>query len=76
MFQRAEPDEPGLGVTMLTSSRARSAHPVMPLGLPSRTTSTTTESVTMPWLGPAFQSGATRPASTRRVTSGSSEKWT
>ena len=49
MFQRAEPDEPGLGVTMLMSSLERGRpSPVMPFGLPSRTTSTTTESVTMP----------------------------
>ena len=76
MFQRAAPEEPGLGVTMPTPSLARSSQPLMFLGLPSRTTSTTTESVTMPLLGPAFQSLATRPSSTRRVTSGVREKCT
>ena len=48
----------------------------MPLGLPLRVMKTTTESLTKPLLGPAFQSASTRPASTRRVMSGSSEKAT
>ncbi len=45
-------------------------------GLPLRVTKTTTESSTMPLYSFWFQSSATRPASTRRVMSGSSEKWT
>ena len=45
-------------------------------GLPLRTTNTTTESSTMPLYSFWFQSSATRPASTRRFMSGSSEKWT
>ena len=77
MFQRAAPDEPGLGVTISTSGLARSSHDSMPSGLPLRTTKTTTEEVAMPLVGVAsFQSSATRPSSTSRVTSVSSEKWT
>ena len=41
-----------------------------------RTTITTTESDTMPLVAPAFQSSATSPALTSRVTSPSSEKFT
>ena len=41
----------------------------MPLGLPSRTPKTTTERDTTPLFSPASQSSATRPSSTRRVTS-------
>ena len=48
----------------------------MPLGLPLRTTMVTTEPNGTPWCGPAFQSEATSPAPTSRVTSGSSEKFT
>jgi len=45
----------------------------MPLGLPLRVMKTTTESLTIPLRGPAFQSESTSPASTRRVMSGSSD---
>src|SRR5215208_5937702 len=45
-------------------------------GLPLRTTNETTDVVTSPSLGPLFQSGATRPASTSRVMSGSVENVT
>jgi hypothetical protein len=46
------------------------------LGLPLRTTKTTTDWVQMPLVSLFFQSSLTSPASTRRVTSGSREKWT
>jgi hypothetical protein len=45
-------------------------------GLPLRTTNATTEVVTRPLFGPAFQSSETIPGSTRRVMSGSTEKLT
>ncbi len=45
-------------------------------GLPLRTMKTTTESVTMPLYSFWFQLLSTRPASTRRVMSGSSENST
>ena len=45
-------------------------------GLPLRTTIVTTEPKGMPLWGPAFQPASTRPASTSRVTSGSTEKLT
>ena len=48
----------------------------MPFGLPLRTAKTTTESVRIPLCSSAFQSGATMPAFTRRVMSGSSENST
>ena len=48
----------------------------MPLGLPLRVTIVTTEPNGMPLCSPAFQSAATRPASTSRVMSGSTEKLT
>ena len=46
------------------------------LGLPGRTASTTTLSVTMPFDGPLFQSEATMLALTRRSMSGESENAT
>ena len=73
MFQRAEPEEPGLGVMISTPSSTRSSQVSMPSGLPLRTTKTTTEEVAMPLVSLSFQSSATRPSSTRRVTSPSSE---
>lgn len=63
-------------MTTFTSGRARSSQPVMPSGLPGRTTSTTTDLVTMPLWAPFFQSWETRPLSTRRVMSDDSEKCT
>ena len=48
----------------------------MSFGLPLRVTIVTTEPNGMPLCSPAFQSSATRPASTSRVTSGSTEKFT
>ena len=76
MFQRAEPDEAGFGVTIRTPGLVRSSQPWMFFGFPSGTTRTTTESETMPLVGPDFQSSATSPASTSRFTSPSSEKLT
>ena len=76
MFQRAEPDEPGLGVTISTPGWMRSSHESMFLGLPGRTAMTTTDEVTVPPLAPSAQVSSTRPASTRRVTSLESEKCT
>ena len=51
MFQRAEPEEPGLGVMISTPGLTRSSQVSMPSGLPSRTTKTTTEEVAMPLVG-------------------------
>ena len=76
VFQRAEPEEAGFGVMILMPGLIRSSQPLMLLGLPLRTAMTTTESATMPLVGPAFQLGSTRPALTSRVTSGSREKLT
>src|SRR5436309_7475450 len=70
MFQRALPDVEGLGVITSTLGLIRSSHPVMCFGLPLRTTSTTTESVTMPLYWLAFHALETIPALTRRVISG------
>ena len=77
MFQRAEPDENGLGVSTCTPGLVRSSQVSMCLGLPLRTMNTTTEfgDEALVLVGvPACC--ATRPALTRRVTSGSSEKAT
>ena len=48
MFHRAEPDEAGFGVMTSTPGLTRSSHVLMLSGLPSRTTNTTTDEVTMP----------------------------
>src|SRR5438270_9963477 len=76
MFQRALPDVDGFGVTTSTPGLTRSSQPVMCLGLPLRTTRTTTESLTMPLYWPAFHEVGTIPALTSRVTSGVVEKAT
>ena len=76
MFHRAEPEDAGFGVTIRTSGLIRSSQPWMFFGFPFGTTMTTTESETMPLVGPDFQSSATSPALTSRVTSPSSEKLT
>ena len=76
MFQRADPEEAGLGVMILTSGFSRSSQPLIWSGLPFGTTITTTESETMPLVGPLFHESSTSPASTRRVTSPSREKLT
>src|ERR1700744_2770857 len=76
MFQRAEPDVAGFGVTTLTPGLIRSSHPVMCFGLPGRTIITTVESLTIPLVGPFAQSDETRPACTRRSMSGEVENAT
>ena len=47
-----------MGVTMPTPGLARSSQPVMPSGLPGRTTKTTTDCVQMPLVSLSFQSSA------------------
>src|SRR3954451_505099 len=75
-FHFAEPELNGFGVTTSTPGLRRSSHVVMCLGLPLRTTKVTTDEATMPLFWSSFQLESTRPASTRRVTSGSSENST
>ena len=75
-FHFAEPELNGLGVTTSTPGLSRSSQSLMPLGLPLRTTMVTTEPNGIPLCSLAFQSLSTSPASTRRVTSGSTEKLT
>src|SRR5690242_1840452 len=76
MFHRALPDVDGFGVITSTPGLIRSSQPVMCLGLPLRTTITTTESLDMPFAGLASQFLATIPSLTRRVMSGSVENAT
>src|SRR5215471_13108133 len=76
MFHRALPDVDGFGVITSTPDLIRSFQPVMCLGLPLRTTSTTAESLDIPFSGFAFQPEATIPSLTRRVMSGSVENAT
>src|SRR5436305_3667861 len=71
MFHRALPDVDGLGVITSTPGLIRSSQPVMCLGLPLRTTITTTESLEIPFSGLASQLLETIPALTRREMSGS-----
>ena len=75
-FQRAAPDDAGLGVTISMPGSIRSSQVSMPSGLPGRTAKTTTDDDTTPLFSPASQSSATRPSTTRRVTSLVTEKWT
>src|ERR1700751_5218316 len=70
MFQRALPEVDGFGVITSTPDLIRSSQPVMPLGLPLRTTTTTTESLENPFTGFASQFFETIPSLTRRVMSG------
>src|ERR1700693_289453 len=70
MFQRALPEVEGFGVITSTPGLTRSSQPLMCLGLPLRTTSTTTESLTIPLAALASQVLETMPAFTRRVMSG------
>jgi hypothetical protein len=76
MFQRAPPEVDGFGVITWTPGLIRSVQVLMPLGLPLRVAMETTESVTMPLVGLALQSSATRPALVSRVMSGSRENAT
>src|SRR5436305_11414010 len=76
MFQRALPEVDGFGVTTWTPGLIRSSQVVMFLGLPLRTTNTTTELLEMPFCGLAFQFEETRLSLTSRVMSGSVENAT
>src|SRR4051812_34212361 len=76
MFHLAEPEDSGLGVTILTPGLTRSSQPLMPSGLPLRTRKTTSESVRMPLVAVWSQLSGTLPASTSDATSGSSERCT
>src|ERR1700735_13559 len=76
MFHLALPELNGLGVITETPLLTRSAHVVMCLGLPLRTTNETIELVTKPLVAFLFQLGLTRPALTNLVISGVSEKLT
>src|ERR1700761_3662419 len=76
MFHRALPDVDGFGVITSTPGLTRSSHPVMCLGLPLRTTRTTTESLEKPLYGLASQLLETRLSLTSRVMSGVVEKAT
>src|ERR1700691_6535512 len=76
MFQRAEPEVAGFGVTTLMPGLIRSSQPVMCFGFPGRTIITTVESLTIPLVGPSAQFEATTPACTSRVMSGGVENAT
>ena len=76
MFHRALPDENGFGVKTFTPGLIRSGQSLMPFGLPLRTTSETTESVTKPCSGFESQSAATRFFLTSFVMSVNSENST
>src|SRR3954463_16733293 len=75
-FQRAPPDVNGLGVTICTPGLSRSVQVLSFFGLPSRTTKTTTERVTIPCHLSWLQFAGTSFFCTRDVTSGASEKAT
>jgi hypothetical protein len=51
MFHFADPDEDGFGVTIPTPGFTRSSQVLIPLGLPLRTTITTTDCVRTPLAG-------------------------
>src|SRR4051794_38957235 len=76
MFQRAPPEVNGFGVSTEMPGLTRSAQPLMPFGLPLRTTNTTSEFVTMPRKASLFHDADTRPALTSASTSVASEKLT
>ena len=75
-FQRAPPEVNGFGLMTWMPGLIRSAHVLMFFGLPSRTTNTTIESVTMPPNLSLFHVVLTRPACESTVTSGASERFT
>src|SRR4051794_9174738 len=75
-FQRAPPEVNGFALMTWVPGLIRSAHVLMPLGFPSRTTNTTIESVTMPPNLSLFQLVLTRPACESTETSGASERFT
>ena len=76
MFQRAPPDVNGFGVTTSTPGRMRSFQLLIFFGLPSRTTKTTTEFVTIPLYDCFFHAASTFPAATSSSTSGARESAT
>src|SRR5438270_2673822 len=76
MFHRALPDVDGFGVITSTPGLTRSSQPVMCLGLPLRTTMTTTESLEKPLYWLVSQLVETSLSLTRRVMSGVVEKAT
>src|SRR3569833_2996447 len=76
MFQRAPPEVDGMGVITWMPGLMRSGQSLRFFGLPLRVVMVTTESVMNPCWGLLFQSEATSPAFTSRVTSGSREKST
>src|SRR4029453_5785870 len=71
MFHLAPPEVNGLGSMTSTPGLTRSSQARMFLGLPLGTMKATPELVIMPLCSSAFQSLATRPASTSLVMSGS-----
>src|SRR5580692_11482812 len=75
-FHLALPELNTFGVMTCTPGFTRSAHVVMCLGFPGRTTNETMESVTMPLVGPLAQELDTRPAFTNFAMSGSRERLT
>src|SRR5439155_5259811 len=75
-FQRAPPEVNGFGVITCTPGLRRSFQLRIFFGLPSRTTKTTTERVTMPWYLFLFQFAGTRFFWTSDVMSGASENAT
>src|SRR3954454_9320060 len=74
MFHFADPEDPGLGVTIFTPGLTRSSQVLMPLGLPLRTTIATTDWVRMPLVALSFQLLSTRFSSVSLVTSGSRDR--
>src|SRR5450756_1342950 len=73
MFHLAPPEVNGFGSITSTLGFVRSAQVVIPLGLPLRTTRTTTDLVTKPLYLFWSQVLSTRLALTRRAMSGASE---
>src|SRR5262245_9570350 len=74
MFQRAEPELKGFGVTTCTPGLTRSAQPLMCLGLPLRTAKTTTVFASTPPYDCLSHFESTSPESTSRFTSPPHEK--
>src|SRR6516165_5201858 len=75
-FHFALPELNTFGVMTPTPGFTRSAHELMCLGFPGRTTNETIELVTMPLVGPLAHDFDTRPALTTLLMSVSSEKLT
>src|SRR5258708_39941268 len=73
---RAPPELNGFGNTTSTPGFTRSSQVRMCFGLPFLSTKTTTDFETMPWYAFLSHALSTRPAETRRSTSGEVEKLT